>query len=276
MVNAKACRTGIGLFLVLVLLATWETMSIVLKGMETTYHQSFFISYVCRTSYIVCIPIWWILKTATGRKHDALPRWPGHLFVFLMSFIGIWGIFAWYVSLEMTDIAFNNAIYQTTAVFVYLLSIPLLKMKVSAYGISALVLALGGLALVTFFSPSSDTPAKCSYVNATSWAPEDMALANMTVSNMNSSQECCAFCKTYSENLTTTCESWVFDAVTSLCRVSDRNFTEVNAASTMTAGRLTPSQAQSTALGYILCLVSVVVYAFFEVRALYGACLLAR
>ena len=263
--DSKAWRIVIGLLLVVVLLATWESMSIILKGMQTTYHQSFFISYVCRSSYLICIPIWWVLKTVTGRTEDALPRWPGHLFVFLMSFIGIWGIFAWYVSLTMTDIAFNNAIYQTTAVFVYLLSIPMLKMKVSAYGICSLVLALGGLALVTVFSPSDSTPATCTWFNSSAWSAVDVAKANVSTLVADAGS-CCNTCEKYKANTTHPCVAWCFNATDLMCHMSDHNATSLVAATNgTTSGTVTAATDNSSILGYILCLISVVVYALFEI-----------
>lgn len=63
----------------------------------------------------------------------------------------------WYLSLPLTEVAANTTIYQCAAVFVYLLSIPLVGEKITFQKVSAVIVSLSGVGLIAFSSKNGSS-----------------------------------------------------------------------------------------------------------------------
>jgi len=73
--------------------------------------------------------------------------------LYITSAMGILSFFSgwlWYLSLPLTAVATNTTIYQCAAVFVYLLSVPLLGEAVTLPKVAAVLTSLTGVALIAF------------------------------------------------------------------------------------------------------------------------------
>eukprot|EP00947_MAST-08B_sp_MAST-8B-sp1_P005516 g5516.t1 len=70
--------------------------------------------------------------------------------VFFLSILSTSCAYVWYMSLHRTLVSVNNVLYQSSAIFVYLLSVPLLGEKVSVVRVCSVLVSIGGLALVVY------------------------------------------------------------------------------------------------------------------------------
>ncbi|MCZ6992462.1 hypothetical protein OH407_24335, partial [Salmonella enterica] len=67
--------------------------------------------------------------------------------------------FTWYLSLPHTLVAANNAIYQSASSVVFLLSIPVLGERVRWHKVTAVIVCITGVALVSFAPASASAAA---------------------------------------------------------------------------------------------------------------------
>eukprot|EP00947_MAST-08B_sp_MAST-8B-sp1_P001567 g1567.t1 len=58
----------------------------------------------------------------------------------------------WFISLHMTLVSVNNTLFQTSAVFVYALSVPILGERIRASKVISVLVSVAGLVLVIFYS----------------------------------------------------------------------------------------------------------------------------
>eukprot|EP00299_Pterocystis_sp_00344_P013503 c6622_g1_i1.p1 GENE.c6622_g1_i1~~c6622_g1_i1.p1 ORF type:complete len:296 (-),score=13.82 c6622_g1_i1:46-933(-) len=72
-------------------------------------------------------------------------------FAAAVSILAFFAGYSWYLSLHITIPSANNAIYQSSCAFVFVFSVLLLKEKVTLPKILAVIVAIGGVLLVTLF-----------------------------------------------------------------------------------------------------------------------------
>lgn len=75
-----------------------------------------------------------------------------HLLACFGSVLSLFISLVWYYSLPITILSANNAIYQTTPLFVFLLSVIFLKQKVTIYKLLGLLFCAFGVILVSYFT----------------------------------------------------------------------------------------------------------------------------
>ena len=77
---------------------------------------------------------------------------------FLLSIVSAACAYIWYLSLHRTLVSVNNVLYQSSAVFVYLLSVPILAEPVTVAKVCSVLISAVGLAMVVVSMVSSPSP----------------------------------------------------------------------------------------------------------------------
>lgn len=138
------------------------------KNPENTgfYPKTYFILYLLHSGYIIYIPLWAVLQLVLRMlvKHTEfvgtawLPPNIGRKFLHatVLNFFLCVSDFLWYQSLACTVVAANNAIYQSAAVFVFVMSFLLIDEKVRLHKVAALMIASVGIVLVTLFTKNEE------------------------------------------------------------------------------------------------------------------------
>lgn len=212
--------------------------------------------------------------------------------------------YTWYLSLPTTSLAGNSAVYQSAPVFVFLFSVPILGERVTALKVFAVFMCIGGSAAVAFLG-AAPTMDPVTWFNNSIIDPNSggaRIVKTLTDSNLTAGM-CVTACKEYTppsdgragigmmtferlngvdsvpgqclngttvascdavtfladENTpqTVACELWQCDPCGYLTNAT-RGSAEAGHSAELT-------HSQQTAGGYIWCLVSVILYAAYEV-----------
>jgi drug/metabolite transporter (DMT)-like permease len=171
--------------------ASWVAMSELLTNLFDEWDKPFFATFVVHVGYAIMFPVGVLLALRRVRAGEAKfvsgelfccgersGRWaygndgkalkgPPPLyaspvstllllacgFSFLMAALA----YCWYLSLPLTSIPANNAIYQSSSAMVYLFSAVFLREEVSLQKSVAVLVSIGGIVLVSFGGSSSDS-----------------------------------------------------------------------------------------------------------------------
>jgi len=110
---------------------------------------------VIHSFYTVCLGIWsiWYICCVFNKK---IPKEnPITLRVFLTA--GLMAVFSfasglfWYVSLPLTTVGVNTAVYQASCIFIYIFSIFLLKEKITLGKILSVGICVGGVVILSLY-----------------------------------------------------------------------------------------------------------------------------
>jgi drug/metabolite transporter (DMT)-like permease len=155
--HAVAVAICIGL-----IVSAWVAMSLLLQGLQDGWQKPWFILYTIHSGYAINLIPFAALhahRRAAAPPGVAPPvplrtlaRYAGALQL-LAAFVG----YSWYLSLPSTLASANNAIYQSSALVVYLLSIPLLGEAVTAPKLAATAVSIVGVCLVSFAGSESSS-----------------------------------------------------------------------------------------------------------------------
>lgn len=173
-----ALRSALSATPLLLLIFTWLAMAELLQGLEDGYSKPAFLTYVVHSGYGTALVPWlllWRARRASGRP----PPVSAQRLVLAACPLSI-GAYAvamtWYISLPLTSVAANTAVYTSASAFVVFLSVPILGHAVTLAKLAAVALSITGVALVAFGSssassssggaPSRDTPAGFAWVIA--------------------------------------------------------------------------------------------------------------
>ena len=74
----------------------------------------------------------------------------------LISSLQIVSGYFWYLSLSRTNVPANTAIYQSAAAFTFILSVPILREKVTLVKVSSVFLSVMGVVLIAVYSKPHD------------------------------------------------------------------------------------------------------------------------
>ena len=142
---------------------------------DLCYKSSFFIAYCTRVGWALVLVGWYIWRVCIlddggdaslrlgSRSSPGLHRgrglgafsWGTYLRWGLLLGVAIFGsTYTWYLSLPLTSVAGNSAVYQSAPVFVFLFSIPALGESVTALKVAAVLLCVGGSAVVALENSS--------------------------------------------------------------------------------------------------------------------------
>ena len=152
----------LALLCVATLVGTWVALSELLQGLQVGWSKPWFILYAIHgPGYATILPVWWCLRRRRQARAPLssplvsyrvlLPRAGG------LALVSAFCSYAWYQSLAGTMAASNNAIFQSGAVAVYALSVPLLGEAVVPSKLAAVAVAVGGVCLVSFAGAAAPT-----------------------------------------------------------------------------------------------------------------------
>eukprot|EP00301_Raphidiophrys_heterophryoidea_P024890 c8213_g2_i2.p1 GENE.c8213_g2_i2~~c8213_g2_i2.p1 ORF type:complete len:216 (+),score=41.33 c8213_g2_i2:155-802(+) len=168
-----------GCLCVTVAVACWVAMAELLQGLEDSYDKPWTLSFVIHSFYVLLFPLWLLGTRMRRRSQEAIGLLSTRdhqatlislndldLLAKIKSYIpaatglGVVytvGSYLWYISLKHTVASANNAIFQSSCAFIYLLSIPLLGEPFSWQKCAAIVVSLGGVVVVTLFHSKIDS-----------------------------------------------------------------------------------------------------------------------
>ncbi|XP_064384579.1 uncharacterized protein LOC135333537 isoform X2 [Halichondria panicea] len=165
MIAATLCIAGA--------VATWVAMAEVLQTLNKEYKSTFFMSYFVRSSYSVLYvgwALWRYFPYCTSNSYSCNRAEDGALTNFrslgiwsgLIAAVGLVSGYTWYLSLSRTNVPANTAIFQCAAAVVFIISVPLLKERVTVLKILCVLVSIGGVFIVAFFSTDKNN---CSPAN---------------------------------------------------------------------------------------------------------------
>ena len=184
--------------------------------------------------------------------------------------------YAWYLSLTGTSVAGNSAVYQSAPVFVFLLSIFVLKEKVTAWKLIAVVLCVSGSAVVAVISSEESNLAPNEFWLNSTITQGSLGSSIIGIGPTAATASCApsvlARCK---NNCTGGCNAVTCSVVAAPGNLSLANCTKFacqrpcevtrdNGTTVEVFGK--EEAAADTVVGYGWCLASVILYAAYEVR----------
>eukprot|EP01084_Bolivina_argentea_P205924 351691_1 len=159
--HAKILNNLGGLICAAIMVTDWVAYAAIIQIYTDHYSKPFFIRYVALSFYALWIIPWYFIYKRSIKKLKMNNKSTNILsttqFIKTLFFpaiiIGILAFFQgylWYISLQYTMLAANNTIYQSQCVFVLLYSSCFLKTKITISKIFAVIIAICGVALVSF------------------------------------------------------------------------------------------------------------------------------
>eukprot|EP00041_Stephanoeca_diplocostata_P011691 m.193357 g.193357 ORF g.193357 m.193357 type:complete len:402 (-) comp18633_c0_seq1:241-1446(-) len=169
--NISKFWKNVGAFLsVTLMIVSWIATAELVQGLSDEYNHPFIICYCTRLSWGLILfgwMAWRCVAVAPPRAKQGLSpfvglfSWKQYFFLgTILSFIGFYSGFTWYISLEHTPLPPNTAIYQTAPVFVFMISVPTLGEKVTLTKVLATLVCVGGAALVSFGASGQNASTK--------------------------------------------------------------------------------------------------------------------
>jgi len=165
------CRAALpGLLAIGTMIVAWVSLTELVQNTQAGWPKPWCITYVIRSSFGFMLIPWAILRwrrtgspcpctlrrrtNAVGSIESAVP--PGAvslrqltIVAVLLSSLGAFNGFSWYLSLPKTLAAANNAIYQSASAFVFMFSIFLLGERATAQKGLAVVFSVVGVVVVS-------------------------------------------------------------------------------------------------------------------------------
>ena len=151
--RAYCSRKFLGILCLVMCLASWEAMGELLQDLNTAYAKPAFLTYCTHSAYAIVLVPWFLWR---GRKAPHIIRQRAATIKLSLIFLPILygAAYFWFISLPLTLVSANNAIYQSSCVFVYALSIMFLSEKIRVRKIAGLLMLVGGVVVVIVFSVS--------------------------------------------------------------------------------------------------------------------------
>lgn len=154
-----AANVGATLAIVL-MIASWVGSGELVQGLTVQYPHPFAICFVTRLSWCALLVGWaawrtlhypWVAPSAGDVGCPLGPfKWIFYIkMAAVLSMVGLMSGYTWYISLDHTPLPSNTAVYQTSPVLVFAISIPVLGEKVTAVKIGATAASVVGAVLVS-------------------------------------------------------------------------------------------------------------------------------
>ena len=142
---------------------SWTIRAEFFQGIEKIYNKPIFISYVVHSSYIFFFLVWLVLRyfPLVIKSRRLQPSFYSFKYYLLISFFFTIVIFAfnytWYLSLPLTEVSANTAIYESATAFVFIISVPLLGERVTLVKVLSLFISIVGVCLISLIPGGSAT-----------------------------------------------------------------------------------------------------------------------
>ncbi|XP_063694354.1 uncharacterized protein LOC134826024 isoform X2 [Bolinopsis microptera] len=122
-----------------------------------SYSKPMFLCFCIRTTYMISfIPyvVWKYTPLGGQGRHDQEPFSKGYMFTraCVLNVLGYISGYTWYMSLPITSVSANTAIYMCACAAVFIISIPVLREKITIIKVMSLLICCTGILLVSIFS----------------------------------------------------------------------------------------------------------------------------
>eukprot|EP01064_Diplonema_japonicum_P016649 TRINITY_DN2464_c0_g1_i1.p1 TRINITY_DN2464_c0_g1~~TRINITY_DN2464_c0_g1_i1.p1 ORF type:complete len:382 (+),score=59.99 TRINITY_DN2464_c0_g1_i1:36-1181(+) len=153
-----------GYFCLTMVVVAWVGQSEVTRSLQVDgdgYNKPFFLSWVNHTVAFVMVPIQGWFSRCRGEPFmpPALSKTPWTIVfkaIFLLSVVYLLGDYIWYTALARTSVGVGTALFNTSSVFVYVLSVLFLREKVCPRKVFAVAVATGGVVVFSTIGDSGD------------------------------------------------------------------------------------------------------------------------
>eukprot|EP01065_Artemidia_motanka_P018754 TRINITY_DN2210_c0_g1_i1.p1 TRINITY_DN2210_c0_g1~~TRINITY_DN2210_c0_g1_i1.p1 ORF type:complete len:416 (+),score=128.84 TRINITY_DN2210_c0_g1_i1:84-1250(+) len=151
-------KWAVAITCVVVMNGTWLFMAEALQNIGSKWDHYYMEAYVVQSSYSYCLVVWGVWTLLKRPEQPTEHREPVSRMLKVAAggcALAIGARWAWYVSLAHTNAAANSAIYQTSSLVAYVLSIPTLGAEIHAVKIFSLLLCIGAVALIAVYTEKS-------------------------------------------------------------------------------------------------------------------------
>jgi len=161
--KAKLVSRCLALLCVGVAVLAWVALAEVLQNLQmkdkegNTYSKPMFLCFCIRTTYTICfLPyvLWKFTPLGGAGRRDPEPFSAAYMFSrgCILNTLGYLSAYTWYMSLPITSVSANTAIYMCACAAVFLISIPVLREKITVVKVLSLLVCCTGIVLVSLFS----------------------------------------------------------------------------------------------------------------------------
>lgn len=159
--KSKRLRYVGALFCLLALVFCWIAMGEILQQVQSSkhkYRKPFFMVFFIHCAYILQLPVWFIGMCISKRKNKSQvfeKEKASYTKTFIWSnilhiLLAVCG-YSWYLSLPITSVSANTSIYNSASIFVFILSIFILKEKITILKSASVFVCVAGVIMVSVF-----------------------------------------------------------------------------------------------------------------------------
>ncbi|KAL5261229.1 hypothetical protein ACHWQZ_G007063 [Mnemiopsis leidyi] len=159
MILSRCCA----LLCVFLAVVDWVVLAEVIQKLQEpdengeSYNKPMFLCFCIRTTYMVAFLPYALWKfTPLGGQGRSDPEPFSSLYMFtracILNVLGYISGYTWYMSLPITSVSANTAIYMCACAAVFLISIPVLREKITIIKVMSLLICCTGIVLVSLFS----------------------------------------------------------------------------------------------------------------------------
>ena len=146
-------------FLVCSFVAQSEVAQYVQQALD--FNKPFMVTWINHAAMGLLVPVFW----RSGMKHRlevefAMPLRKILVLMSVLSLLYTLGDYAWYLALPYTSVAEATALFNSQSVFAYAFSVLLLGERLLALKVVAVLVALGGICVISAFAAKGDVHAE--------------------------------------------------------------------------------------------------------------------
>mmetsp|Transcript_11798 Transcript_11798/g.13598 ORF Transcript_11798/g.13598 Transcript_11798/m.13598 type:complete len:363 (-) Transcript_11798:162-1250(-) len=137
--------------------SAWQAMGMLLTEVTEHYPKYYFVSWSAHSWYILAIPVWLFLNhryrgKSLSDSFTEINRYDIQLYAAIASIISLLAAVLWYYSLPLTILSANNAVYQSSPFFVFILSVTFLGESVKVKKIIGLCFCFAGVLMISLYT----------------------------------------------------------------------------------------------------------------------------
>ncbi len=152
------------------LILTWVLSAELVQGLQDGWSRPFALTYAIHCGYALSLIPYYFLRRTRLARGPSTPSPPDvtnfHLFsgTLFLSIVSSATALSWYHSLSGTSVAGNSAVYQASSAFALIFSACILHERVTAPKVTAVSIALCGVALVALGAPPGGRDTTMGYI----------------------------------------------------------------------------------------------------------------
>ena len=154
----------------MLLILTWVLSAELVQGLQDGWSRPFALTYAIHCGYALSLIPYYFLRRNRLAHHGSVPSPPDvtnfHLFTgtLFLSIVSSATALSWYHSLSGTSVAGNSAVYQAASAFALIFSACILHERVTVPKVTAVSIALCGVALVALGAPPGGRDTTIGYI----------------------------------------------------------------------------------------------------------------